>query len=470
MDIKTPLVIETLNLCKTYKNVNALCSLNLQVPQHSIFGFLKPNGAGKTTTIKLLLGLARPTSGSGKVFGHDIVKDCVKIRRRVGYLAQEPRYYEYMTARETLRFTANFFFKGPRRKVEERIAETLDLVNLSEKADRPIKSFSGGEKQRLGIAQAQVNYPDLLILDEPAASLDPQGRHDVLDVMERLRKYTTIFYSTHILDDVQRVSDTVCILNKGMLIALLRQQLIVLNRQVKRPQLTRTDRFRLVLLARFTKFWKQALHIVQPDTLLRWHQDLFRLYWRLKSKRKNNQPKIPPETIDLIRKMANENWLWGAERIRGELLKLGIKVCKRTIQKYMPKVRKSPSSSQTWATFLKNHAGDIWACDFTVVYDWLFRPWHIFVLMELKTRRIVHTAVTQSPTDDWTAQQLREATPWGQGPKYLIRDRDSKYASHFSAVATGSGINVLKTPYRAPRACRPRRYRRDSISLEGVSN
>jgi ABC-2 type transport system ATP-binding protein len=220
MDTKNTLVIETQNLCKTYKKIHALCSLSLQVPQHSIFGFLGPNGAGKTTTIKLLLGLARPTSGSGKIFGQDIVKESVKIRKRVGYLAQDPRYYEYMTARETLRFTANFFFKGPRRKVEERIAETLELVDLSEKADRPIKGFSGGEKQRLGIAQAQINYPDLLILDEPAASLDPQGRHDVLDVMERLRKYTTIFYSTHILDDVQRVSDTVCILNKGNLIAL----------------------------------------------------------------------------------------------------------------------------------------------------------------------------------------------------------------------------------------------------------
>ncbi len=220
MDAIKTLIIDTDNLCKTYKSVNALCSLSLQVPQHSIFGFLGPNGAGKTTTIKLLLGLARPTSGSGKVFGCDIVKESVKIRKRVGYLAQEPRYYEYMTARETLRFTANFFFKGPRRKVEERISETLDLVDLSEKADRPIKGFSGGEKQRLGIAQAQVNYPDLLILDEPAASLDPQGRHDVLDVMERLRKYTTIFYSTHILDDVQRVSDTVCILNRGKLVAL----------------------------------------------------------------------------------------------------------------------------------------------------------------------------------------------------------------------------------------------------------
>ena len=152
-------------------------------------------------------------------FGLDIVKENDQIRRRVGYLAQNPRFYEYMTAWETLRFVASFFYEGPKTAIEQRVAETLDLVRLVDKADRPVKGFSGGERQRLGIAQAQVNYPDLLILDEPAASLDPQGRHDVLDVMERLRKHTTIFYSTHILDDVQRVSDTVVILNRGMLIA-----------------------------------------------------------------------------------------------------------------------------------------------------------------------------------------------------------------------------------------------------------
>ncbi len=215
----TPLVIETQGLSKTYKDVPALKSLDLRVPEHSIFGFLGPNGAGKTTTIKLLLGLALPTSGTGKVFGRDIVKESVQIRRRLGYLAQDPRYYEYMTARETLRFAAGFFYAGPRASIEARIVETLELVGLSGKADRPIKGFSGGERQRLGIAQAQINYPDLLILDEPAASLDPQGRHDVLGVMERLRKYTTIFYSTHILDDVQKVSDIVAILNGGMLVA-----------------------------------------------------------------------------------------------------------------------------------------------------------------------------------------------------------------------------------------------------------
>jgi ABC-2 type transport system ATP-binding protein len=212
-------VIETHGLSKTYKEVTALKSLDLTVSKNSIFGFLGPNGAGKTTTIKLLLGLAKPSAGSATVFGHDIVHDNVEIRQRVGYLAQDPRYYEYMTARQTLRYTAHFFYAGPEKAIEARVTETLELVGLSDKADRPIKGFSGGERQRLGIAQAQINYPDLLILDEPAASLDPQGRRDVLEVMERLRKHTTIFYSTHILSDVQRVSDTVAILNKGQLVA-----------------------------------------------------------------------------------------------------------------------------------------------------------------------------------------------------------------------------------------------------------
>jgi ABC-2 type transport system ATP-binding protein len=219
MDAPQYCVIETHNLSKAYNGVQALKDLNLTVKQHSIFGFLGPNGAGKTTTIKLLLGLARPTSGSAHVFGYDIQRESISIRKRVGYLAQDPRYYEHMTARETLRFTASIFYLGPKAAIEARVQETLELVGLDDKADRPIKGYSGGERQRLGIAQAQVNYPDLLILDEPAASLDPMGRRDVLEVMERLRKYTTIFYSTHILDDVQRVSDTVAILNNGQLVA-----------------------------------------------------------------------------------------------------------------------------------------------------------------------------------------------------------------------------------------------------------
>jgi hypothetical protein len=254
---------------------------------------------------------------------------------------------------------------------------------------------------------------------------------------------------------------------------LLRQQLIILNRQVKRPQLTNRDRVRLVILSRLTHFWENALLIVQPDTVLRWHRELFRLYWQRKSKPKSRKPRISPEIAQLICQMAQENRLWGAERIRGELLKLGIKVCKRTIQKYMRRARKPTKTSQTWATFLHNQARHIWACDFTVVHDLFFRPLHLFVVMEIATRRIVHAAVTRGPSDAWTAQQLREATPhlhcttpaqnrrcwersavqvWGKSPRYLIHDRDSKFGSRFSRVAIGSGIQELKTPYRAPKA------------------
>ena len=212
-------VIETRGLSKSFGDVNALRGVDLNVPRHSIFGFLGPNGAGKTTLMKTLLGLSRPTSGSGTIFGHDIVTESVSIRERIGYLPQQPRFIEYMTARENLLFAAKFFFNGPQAKIRERCDEMLELVGLADKADRPTKGFSGGEKQRLGIALAQVNYPDLLILDEPASALDPLGRQSVLEIMERLRKHTTIFYSTHILDDVQRVSDTVAILNRGQVVA-----------------------------------------------------------------------------------------------------------------------------------------------------------------------------------------------------------------------------------------------------------
>ena len=212
-------VISTRALSKSYKRVQALKPLDLAVPKNSIFGFLGPNGAGKTTAIKLLLGLARPTAGTGTVFGRDIVAEGVEIRSRVGYLAQEPRFYDFMTARETLRFTAHFFYAGPEKLIEARIAESLALVGLEEKADRKVKGFSGGERQRLGLAQAQINDPELLILDEPAASLDPMGRRDVLSIMESFKERATIFYSTHILSDVQRVSDWVAILKDGELLA-----------------------------------------------------------------------------------------------------------------------------------------------------------------------------------------------------------------------------------------------------------
>ncbi len=212
-------IIQTRGLSKTYGNVQALRSLDLSVPRHSIFGFLGPNGAGKTTAMKILLGLTLASAGSATIFGLDIAREGVEIREKIGYLPQQPQFIDYMTARETLRFAVRFFFKGPDNRLTDRVDEMLELVGLETKANRVVRGFSGGERQRLGIAQAQINYPDLLILDEPAAALDPIGRRDVLAVMERLRKHTTILYSTHILDDVQQVGDTVAILNRGELVA-----------------------------------------------------------------------------------------------------------------------------------------------------------------------------------------------------------------------------------------------------------
>ena len=211
-------VIQTSGLSKTFGETKALVSLDLKVPKNSIFGFLGPNGAGKTTTMKLLLGHNKPTSGSATIFGQDIGNESISIRSRVGFLPQEIRFYEYMTAREILNFTMRFYYKGPKNLIKQRVDEILKMVVLEEIADRPVKGYSGGERQRLGLGQAEVNHPELLILDEPAASLDPLGRRDLLKVMNNLRKDSTIFYSTHILDDVQKVSDTVAILNKGKLI------------------------------------------------------------------------------------------------------------------------------------------------------------------------------------------------------------------------------------------------------------
>ncbi len=243
--------------------------------------------------------------------------------------------------------------------------------------------------------------------------------------------------------------------NKSELVAenaLLRQQLIILRRQVKRPACTKTDRMLLVLLARMVRTWKQALFIVQPETLLRWHRQGFKLFWKSKSRAASPTPRISAETVALIKEMARDNRLWGAERIRGELLKLGIRVCKRTIQKYMRAVGTTRSGGQTWKTFLHTHAQQIWACDFLPVTDLFFHSLFAFFIVELQSRNVIHVGVTRSPTDAWTAQQLREATAYGEGPKYLIRDRDNKFGPNFARVAATSGIKILKTPYHAPRA------------------
>jgi ABC-2 type transport system ATP-binding protein len=201
-------------LSKRYRGVAALTDLNLEVPVGSIYGFLGPNGAGKTTALKILAGLTRATAGSASINGVRVNVEGAH-RAHVGYLAQEPRFYGWMTGRQTLAYVSSFYSTS---RTRGRIEELLELVGLTDAADRRTKTYSGGMRQRLGIAQALAGGPAVVLLDEPAASLDPIGRHDVLELMRRLRGETTVFYSTHILDDVQRVSDHVAILDRGRLV------------------------------------------------------------------------------------------------------------------------------------------------------------------------------------------------------------------------------------------------------------
>lgn len=208
----------------------------------------------------------------------------------------------------------------------------------------------------------------------------------------------------------------------------------------------------MLLLAVRVPTWKQKLKLVQPDTLLHWHRQGFRLFWKARSARPAAQPRMSEDTRRLIRTMATGNPLWGAERIRGELLKLGISASKRTVQKYMRQARPPHKHGQSWATFFHNHAHEIWACDFLQINDLWFRSLFAFFVIELASRTVVHGGVTRHPRDEWVAQQLRAATPFGQKPRYLVRDNDSKYGPQFTRVAATSGIAILRTPVLAPRA------------------
>jgi ABC-2 type transport system ATP-binding protein len=206
--------IDIRGLTKRFGNVQALRGLDLTVPPGSVFGFLGPNAAGKTTTLSILAGLSHPSAGSARICGLDVVADGMAVRRQIGFLRQDPRFYRWMTGRETLQFVGRFFDLTP-REIDQRAAELLDLVDLASAADRTMGGYSGGMRQRLGIAQALMGKPRVLLLDEPCASLDPAGRVEVIGIMERLRGSTTVFYSTHILQDVERVADEVAIIRAG---------------------------------------------------------------------------------------------------------------------------------------------------------------------------------------------------------------------------------------------------------------
>ena len=235
--------------------------------------------------------------------------------------------------------------------------------------------------------------------------------------------------------------------------AFLRQQLIILDRQVKRPLARPRERALCGAGQPAARLEAGAADCPagHADPLA---ADLYRWLWKRKSEppKRSGRPPLLKGLVDLIQRIAQENRTWGAERIRGELLKLGIRVAKSTILRYIRLVRKPVSPDQTWLTFLHNHAPEIWACDFLQTFDLFFRALFVFVIVELDSRRVVHFAVTRHPTDAWVAQQLREATPFGVKPRFLIRDRDKKFGEAFGRVVKGTSIDILLTPYRAPQA------------------
>jgi ABC-2 type transport system ATP-binding protein len=206
--------IVTRGLTRRYGSVVALDHLDLEVPTGSVFGFLGPNGAGKTTTLRLLAGLGRATSGTAVVAGVPVGQNRPELARRIGYLDQDPKLYAWMRGREVLELAGRLYgLSGV--ELRQRVRELLEQVGLLDAAERRVAGYSGGMRQRLGIAQAIIHRPPVVFLDEPVSALDPEGRHDVLGLIEQLRPDTTVFMSTHILGDVERICDRVAILDAG---------------------------------------------------------------------------------------------------------------------------------------------------------------------------------------------------------------------------------------------------------------
>lgn len=214
------------DLTRHYGTVHAVEGLNLEVPAGSVFGFLGRNGAGKTTTIRMLTGLAHPTRGQAWVAGVEITSADSAARRAFGYLPQTPAFYNWMTPLEYLTYCGRLF-EMPSSEIRQRSAETLALVGLEKAARRRIGGFSGGMIQRMGIAQALIHNPPVLILDEPTSSLDPAGRYEVLDLIQRLRGQVTIFLSSHILADIERVCDQVAIIREGTLVLVADREILL---------------------------------------------------------------------------------------------------------------------------------------------------------------------------------------------------------------------------------------------------
>jgi putative transposase len=245
--------------------------------------------------------------------------------------------------------------------------------------------------------------------------------------------------------------------SKALLIAenlCLWQQLIVLQRRHPRPRLRDADRRFWILASRWFTDWRHPLLIVKPETVLGWQRGGWRAYWRWRSSHetRGGRPAIPVELQALIARMAAENHLWGQKRIQAELARLGFQVSARTVAKYMRGCRpRGPTG--TWRRFLTRHASNMWACDFFCVPTVLFQTLHVFFVIRLANREVLHVAVTRHPTADWAAQQIVECCAWDRAPpRFLIHDRDSRYGANFDLRVRGLGIRQVRTPFRSPQA------------------
>lgn len=211
-------VIEVRNLRKVYENVLALDDVSFEVSEGEAFAFLGPNGAGKTTTIKILMGFIYPDLGYAKIFGKDVFRHGKEIRKRIGYLPEEMGFYDQLSAYENLNFYARLF-GVPKAEREKRIEESLERVSLLERKDSPVREYSHGMKQRLGIAQSLINNPDLLIYDEPTSGLDPRSSYEIREMIKGfVKEGKTLFLSSHLLYEVQQICETVAIINKGKIV------------------------------------------------------------------------------------------------------------------------------------------------------------------------------------------------------------------------------------------------------------
>src|SRR6266705_1391274 len=233
---------------------------------------------------------------------------------------------------------------------------------------------------------------------------------------------------------------------------LLRHQLAVLTRPTRRrPRLRARDKLFWVVVRALRRDWRRHLVLVRPESVIRWHRQAWRLFWRWRSRGPMGRPRLNAEVRELIVSMARDNPRWGSERIRGELLKLGLVVSKRSIQRYRRRGPASPAS-QTWRTFLTNHAHHLWAADLLTVQTLTFKTLYVLVFIAHGRRELVHANVTANPTAAWVWRQVIEATPWGNKPRHLLRDHDAVYGRDFRQRARRIGIDAIVTPLASPRA------------------